>query len=594
MINYIIILLFILLIIFIYNSDKRVNIEKFENLNDYHTCPNCLKRDITCKDAAGQTYFNDLNCLDPSKDPHGGLGCMGGMVNGKKNICRYCGFNQFVPVKCPASPSPPSQIPITPLGPTIPITPLGPPIPITPLGPPSTPNNNYRVNLINECPVTILTAALGPSKIKPINNQPWVLESGQSLKLDIPKDWETTQGNQNVNGPRFYARTGCTYDEKLDIASCETGDCGSKFDCSNANLAGSPPVSLAEFCFNCGNGYTYYDVSLVDGANMSIDIKPEQPYSRVHPGDPSDPFWSVSGLCNQGQDLRSSTICPKEFQLSNTDLKHYNPNNKPVVAACFSNCGKWAYLKGLPEELSCPKKIDRLDCLKNIDKNWRKYCCQSSTSGKACGTDMDCKESEACWNGKCECRAFYKNHCPPNICTHPYCQNTTKKFSESNPTIFGSVNNPNDSVIPVRTHITKKYTKSSNCPGGFDTQPKPEYCTNDPNCIGDDTFHKVCPNAYTWPNDPQTYNSDSKEYTITFCPGGSPVKMSNSINGIPNCNLLKKFPEYDYEKARHDCSPEIKAGNKIACARKTSDGSWACGVRSSCYNLGMLCQFDAQ
>ena len=434
------------------------------------------------------------------------------------------------------------------------------------------PTKNFKVNLLNQCPVTVLAAALGPTKIKPTDNKSWVLNPGEKLSLDIPKEWESTAGVSTVNGPRFWARTGCTYDENLDMASCEGGDCGNKYDCSNANLGGSPPGSWAEFCFNCGNGLTYYDVSLVDGAHMSMDIKPENPYSLTHPGNPSDPFWCKSNLCNKGQDLRSPSYCPADFQLLNTDLKSHNPSTNSATVACFSNCGKWAYQKGLlGGTVKCdPNNPEPNPANETICQNWRKYCCQSPSSGKVCQNDSDCQFGEACWNGTCQCRAYYKKPCDPNICTHPYCDYNNAS------------NNSQTSPAP------------SVCPQGFATQPKPAICTAAQGCVGDDVFHQVCTQAYTWPNDPQTYNCDSNEYTVTFCPGGTDVKMSDSVAGIPDCETLKNFPEYGYDQALINCSDSIKNGNIYACARKTKDGLWACGIdkNASCYNLGVRCKFN--
>uniref|UniRef100_A0A6C0LT40 Uncharacterized protein n=1 Tax=viral metagenome TaxID=1070528 RepID=A0A6C0LT40_9ZZZZ len=437
--------------------------------------------------------------------------------------------------------------------------------------------NNYRINLINQCPVTILTAALGPTKIKPMYNQSWVLGPGETLSFSIPKEWESTAGMSTINGPRFWARVGCAYDIDLDIASCEGGDCGNRYDCSNASLAGSPPGSWAEFCFNCGNNLTYYDVSLVDGSHMSLDIQPINP-SLIHSGNPYDPFWCKTNLCNKGQDLRNSSNCPFDFQLLNTDLKNHNPNTAITVTACFSNCGKWAYLKGLlGGNVKCdPNNPEPNPENEEICQNWRIYCCQSPTSGQKCQFDSDCQFQEACWNGACQCRAFYIKTCNPNICTHPYCE-------------------CNDLVNKCMKNNHLKSCDPSVCPQGFSTQPIPNICTLEQGCIGDDTFHQVCTQAYSWPNDPQTYDCDSIEYNITFCPNGTNVNIANSINKIPDCFTLEKFPEYGYNQAVNDCSIPIKNGKLYACARKINDGLWACGINidASCYNLGVLCKFNS-
>ena len=39
-------------------------------------------------------------------------------------------------------------------------------------------------------------------------------------------------------------------------------------------------------------------------------------------------------------------------------------------------------------------------------------------------------------------------------------------------------------------------------------------------CIGEDTLHKVLHGAYTWPNDPEVFQSDAPVYRIVFSPEG--------------------------------------------------------------------------
>ena len=685
----IVIIIVIIALLYCTNALKYRNsrTEYFQKLNSTSTnqlCPSCNNINVTCKDGSGQTFYNDSRCLNPSTDPLMGLGCIG------TTGCRYCGFGAFSSVKCPTNQQPTASkqvkcpaglnklcstgSPYQCLGGiavngcaanssywdntnactsycnvNTGVAPTTPPKP--PITPPSSPpqTQNFKVNMVNECPVTVLAAALGPTKIQPANNDSWVLGPGQSLSLDIPKEWESTAGNTTVNGPRFWARTGCNYDTTKDMASCEGGDCGNKYDCSNAGLAGSPPGTWGEFCFNCGDGMTYYDVSLVDGAHMSMDIKPINPANATHPGNPSDPFWCKTGLCNQGQDLRDPNICPPEFRLENTDLKSHNPSMPQTTTACFSNCGKWAYLKGMagPDVKCDVNKPEPIPENEIMCQNWRKYCCQSPSSGKPCKTDGDCQFSEACWNGSCQCRPFYRKECDPNICTHGYCQcdDTTSGNSGTTYPMLKSMNlnkaspypmskstNLNKTIYPMAKSIgsnkpTIRYPTSksiglnktisyplpkstyppksgnigavscdpSKCPQGFDTEPKPIIgCTLEEGCIGDDTFHSVCPQSYSWPNNAQTYNCNAKEYTVTFCPGGTPIKMSESTSGIPDCSILKDNPQYGYDQAQQDCSISVQNGKPYACARKTADGLWACGIESgaSCYNLGTLCKFD--
>ncbi|KAG6395054.1 hypothetical protein SASPL_145645 [Salvia splendens] len=68
---------------------------------------------------------------------------------------------------------------------------------------------------------------------------------------------------------RFWARSGCKFDQSGKQGNCATGNCGGLLQCSGA---GGPPASLAEFTLDSPEDF--YDVSLVDGFNIPISIIP--------------------------------------------------------------------------------------------------------------------------------------------------------------------------------------------------------------------------------------------------------------------------------------------------------------------------------
>jgi len=357
----------------------------------------------------------------------------------------------------------------------------------------------------------------------------WQAEPGTNITINIPSNWLHTDSqhhHRSLVGPRFWARTGCKYDISLGKAQCETGDCGNHYDCSKANLAGKAPTTIAEFCFECGDEYTYYDISLVDGYSISADVVPG-PHSATRPGDPNDQFWCRSELCNPATDLR--TNCPLDFLLTNKDLPTHNPADPVNKIACFSNCGKFEY--PIAPFASCSDSDP-------ICANWRQYCCQASTYGTTCISDSNCTDGGACWNGTCQCKAYFaKPPCPDTVCTNPV------------------------------------------------AQPDPGDCSN---CIGDDTLHYVCPRAYTWPNDPQTYSCDAKEYTIVFCPGGTTEPVTPQLM-IPTCASLDPLL-FDYPTAQTDCS---ESHGKYLCAvtKDQNPNIWACDVdTTSCDNV--LCSWS--
>lgn len=54
------------------------------------------------------------------------------------------------------------------------------------------PHHWYSVTLTNSCPVTIFAAAFGPSAVYPDDGD-WILNTGESITITLPKDWLSTQ-----------------------------------------------------------------------------------------------------------------------------------------------------------------------------------------------------------------------------------------------------------------------------------------------------------------------------------------------------------------------------------------------------------------
>ncbi|KAJ0044629.1 hypothetical protein Pint_04036 [Pistacia integerrima] len=90
------------------------------------------------------------------------------------------------------------------------------------------------------------------------------LTPGTSRSFQFPPTWSG----------RLWGRTGCRFDPTRGQETCKTGDSGSnQIECNG--LSASPPASLAEFTTGSGSGtQAFYDVSLVDGYNLSIIVKP--------------------------------------------------------------------------------------------------------------------------------------------------------------------------------------------------------------------------------------------------------------------------------------------------------------------------------
>ncbi|XVE95433.1 hypothetical protein REPUB_Repub02eG0096700 [Reevesia pubescens] len=146
--------------------------------------------------------------------------------------------------------------------------------------------------IINSCKETVWPAITPGENF---NGGGFELKSGQSIVFQAPVGWSG----------RIWGRSGCRFD-KIGNGQCQTGDCGS-LKCGGA---GKTPASLAEFTLAT---LDFYDVSLVDGFNLPLAVRPINGKGNC----------SIAG-CDS--DLRKT--CPSELAVKS--------NGK--VIACRSAC----------------------------------------------------------------------------------------------------------------------------------------------------------------------------------------------------------------------------------------------------------------
>ena len=113
------------------------------------------------------------------------------------------------------------------------------------------------VTFVNDMAQTIWVAA-APNANTPLAATGWVLPAGQSVTITTPNNLNT----------RFWGRTGCTF-SSAGVGHCQTGDCGGLFQCKGW---GTIPATLAEVNFDAWDNLDFYDVSMVDGANLPMFI----------------------------------------------------------------------------------------------------------------------------------------------------------------------------------------------------------------------------------------------------------------------------------------------------------------------------------
>jgi len=154
--------------------------------------------------------------------------------------------------------------------------------------------SSKNFTLVNNCKETIWP---GITRSDNHSGDGFTLKPGQSTVYTAPEGWSG----------RIWARTGCNFDNNGN-GKCQTGGCGTNLNCTGP---GSPPATSADFTLGEPD---FYDVSVVDGFNLPIVVKPV----------------NGSGNCSTAGcdgDLRQN--CPSELATKE--------NGK--VIACKSACG---------------------------------------------------------------------------------------------------------------------------------------------------------------------------------------------------------------------------------------------------------------
>lgn len=151
-----------------------------------------------------------------------------------------------------------------------------------------------RYTFVNECDHEVWVASQ--------NNPGYPVVKGD-FKLG-PGEWNQTDTNAKWEG-RFWGRYNCKMvNGKLQ---CESGHCAKGEICGD--VYGEPPVAIAEFRTRGYEDIDFYDISLVDGTNLPMDIRPMPLTLRAD---------GAKGSCKHLEckaDLRID--CPAELQKKN-------------------------------------------------------------------------------------------------------------------------------------------------------------------------------------------------------------------------------------------------------------------------------------
>ncbi|KAJ3557945.1 hypothetical protein NM688_g1200 [Phlebia brevispora] len=126
--------------------------------------------------------------------------------------------------------------------------------------------NARTFTVTNNCPYTVWPAIFtDPNVGAATPDQPtgWEAVPGNTVSFSVPDNWAAG---------RIWGRRDCTFDS-TGAGTCLSGNCNGGLLCDPTSGIGAPPASLAEFTLGPSAGNAdWYDVSLVDGSNIPIQV----------------------------------------------------------------------------------------------------------------------------------------------------------------------------------------------------------------------------------------------------------------------------------------------------------------------------------
>jgi len=118
----------------------------------------------------------------------------------------------------------------------------------------------------NGCPFTIWPAIFTDLTVATnVPDQPtgWEAPANSSVSFSVPDNWKAG---------RIWGRRNCDFSVNPGPNSCATGGCNGGLLCDNATGTGVPPVTVAEWTLQGDQNQDFYDVSLVDGSDLPMQI----------------------------------------------------------------------------------------------------------------------------------------------------------------------------------------------------------------------------------------------------------------------------------------------------------------------------------
>jgi hypothetical protein len=305
----------------------------------------------------------------------------------------------------------------------------------------------------------------------------------QSKAICLPTPW----------AGRFWPRTNCVAGSEF---KCDTGSClgqSGKFAEACAQ-SGTDSPTVAEFFFPPWDGTSedYYDVSMVDGATIAVQITADQ--TNIDLSKPSA----------VGESCTDSAACASKhdgaWACDTTKLKQCVLKFRCASPGCVSGCEAYGFGRTLGADHNCTWKSDfalaEADCpaeLRATNASAQYVGCKSPKdvcTGSSPPAALSCSTLQTLY----ECTGAHEDSCYTDPKNYRHAADQCCGCPSWTPEFCQGKGNSTD----WQTASTKYYSK----------------------------FHAACPTAYVFPFDDKnsTFTCLSKtaeanvDYTITFCP----------------------------------------------------------------------------
>ncbi len=404
---------------------------------------------------------------------------------------------------------------------------------------------------------------------------------------------------------RIWPMTGCSFDGSQECTGsdrcCDTGSCtipGGGFGLQ-CNSSGDSPNTVAEFTFNSGANNDFYDVSLIDGYNVPVEMKPtgteadppvnfDTSYWCANPGGVESTviphvcnwdttfgtdcagnpdFRTVGSLqnCTSDSDCGGSQNCNSTAGICLSDSTC--SNNTSVACSVNSDCGV------------CECKLDT-DCNQSGD------ICGVPNPGftgfNACGTQTGCTTAkdicglyfgqgeggDACGQEKLCASGVCETSTPMSCTTSAECNNNSQckmDFCDNDPSMTCTIDSEcgaGNSCIKVKS--------CTNNPG--------KTCTDDVNCNV-----AVC-------------SGGECQCIPNLCVSGTCTNDALSCNVDSDCETTCTGSCTDSPAELFDCNDLVQTNKQVACSVDSDCPSLVglpactshsdCPVNTTCENFG--------